>query len=81
MDFNLFNWIREGVRQSVMLGVNDAIGQIGKPTNSQDLHDRLQYFAGQIDQPLSIEGEKAKPGNRAAGRKRLGRSLSEIQNG
>ena len=29
MNFNLFLWIREGVKQSVLLGVSDAIEAIG----------------------------------------------------
>ena len=26
---NFFNWIREGVRQAVLYGVHDAVGELG----------------------------------------------------
>jgi hypothetical protein len=31
MQFNLFDWIRQGVKQSVILGVSDAMEAIGSP--------------------------------------------------
>ncbi len=37
----LFNWIREGVRQSVLLGVSDALESIGAPDQSDKLHPAL----------------------------------------
>ena len=29
---NFFNWIREGVRQAVLYGVHDAVGELGAHT-------------------------------------------------
>ena len=78
----LFNWIRDGVKQSVLLGVSDAIDTIGSPDESRALNPALLSFAKQpfasqanvrIDEPLS-----RKPTG-ASGRKRLGRSLRDIE--
>jgi hypothetical protein len=74
MNFNLFLWIREGVKQSILLGVSDAIEAIGVPDNSEDITPRLLEF---------MRGEQsetgAKTGSRTAKRKRLGRSLKDME--
>jgi hypothetical protein len=73
VNFNLFSWIREGVKQSVVLGVSDAIETIGTPDNSEDISPKLLAFLRRDGEP---EAEK-----RAAGgttRKRLGRTLKDL---
>lgn len=82
MDFNLFNWIREGVRRSVMLGVADAMDSVGTPSGSQDLQKGLQSFRARIELPLESAGNVAgnlASENGAAPRKRLGRTLKDIE--
>ena len=37
MDFNFFNWIRDGVKKSVLLGVSDAVDEIGVPDGDKRL--------------------------------------------
>ena len=74
MEFNFFHWIRDGVRQSVLLGVSDAIGQLGTPDDQSVLHESMQKAiaapaAAQIAAPQRATG---------APRKRLGKSLKEI---
>lgn len=77
----LFNWIRDGVKQSVLLGVSDAIDTIGSPEENRSLNPALLSFA---KQPLAMQAEARidEPAQRkipgASGRKRLGRSLSDI---
>jgi hypothetical protein len=77
----LFNWIRDGVKQSVLLGVSDAIDTIGSPDENRSLNPALLSFA---KQPLAMQAEARidEPAQRklpgASGRKRLGRSLSDI---
>lgn len=74
MEFNLFAWIRAGVKQSVLLGVSDAIEAIGTPDNSQDISPRLLEFMKQ--------GGTDSPGPRAVAetrRKRLGKSLKDLE--
>jgi hypothetical protein len=76
MDFNLFHWIREGVRRSVMLGVADAIESVGSPATGEDLHKSLQHFRSRIDAPTD---KPVSGGNASAGvRKRLGRTLKDL---
>ncbi len=83
----LFNWIRDGVKQSVLLGVSDAIDTIGSPEDHRALNPALLAFA---KQPLAMQSlgtnalggadepaAKKLPG--ASGRKRLGRSLRDIE--
>ena len=74
MQFNLFSWIREGVRRSVILGVNDAVEEIGAPHGDEAWKDRLVSL---LEAP-AVE-ETASPSGLAAGkRKRLGRSLKDF---
>ena len=72
MNFNFFEWIREGVRQSVLLGVSDAVEQIGTPHDEDEVTRRM----------LSHFQENASGGPRVqnrGGRKKLGRSLKSVQ--
>ena len=73
MALNFFSWIREGVRQAVLLGVNDAVEHIGTPPDGNDLGQRLLDVvrAGGPPPTAALTAEPAK-------RKKLGRSLEEI---
>jgi hypothetical protein len=71
MNVNLFQWIRDGVRQSVLLGVSDAVETLGTSPTGDNLSARLGEYlranpsgAGRVSGPLP--------------RKRLGRSLKEL---
>ena len=78
MQFNLFQWIREGVKQSVILGVSDAVEAIGSPHGDEDVKGRLSLLL----QPVGVgdgDGEAALAGT--AKRKRLGRSLRDFEAG
>ncbi len=75
---NLFTWIRDGVRQSVLLGVSDAVEQLGTPAAADELHPsvagflQMEHRNGQTPKLGDSAGPKTK------GRKRLGKSLKEI---
>ena len=76
---NFFSWLRDGVRQSVLLGVSDAVEQLGAPTADEDLHPSVAGFL-QIDargkEPAKISTSTTSP---STGRKkRLGKSLKDI---
>lgn len=75
MKFNFFDWVREGVKQSVLLGVSDAAEHIGTPAESEQLNNRL--VAAFHDSRLSTE-QPPKPRSGRGRRKALGRSLSTI---
>jgi len=75
---NFFNWIREGVRQAVLFGVHDAVGELGTPHSGQDMNERILHLlrtapegeTPRLDGPAATAGVK---------RKRLGRTLGDIQ--
>ena len=75
---NFFNWIREGVRQAVLYGVHDAVGELGPTPGGQDMNDRILHLlrtspdaaTPRLDAPATAAGAK---------RKRLGRTLGDIQ--
>jgi hypothetical protein len=71
MNVNFFEWLRDGVRQSVLLGVSDAIEQIGTPADSDDLHPNVAAL-------LQGDTPKSKPSKNSGGRKRLGKSLKDM---
>lgn len=72
MNVNFFEWLRDGVRQSVLLGVSDAIEQIGTPADTDELHPNVAAL-------LQGEPPKAKRNAKGGGgRKRLGKSLKEM---
>ncbi len=72
MKMNFFDWIREGVRQSVLLGLSDAATEIGSEADVEVLN---QHLVGTLQQGR-IAATPAK-GSRGR-RKALGRSLSQI---
>lgn len=80
MQFNFFSWMREGVKQAILLGVSDAVEEIGLPPDGDEISKRLQRALKQdpsankagIAGPASAAGEGAK-------RKRLGRSLRDLE--
>lgn len=44
MNFNFFDWLRAGVKQSVILGVNDAVDCLGTCHQKDDVQQRLMGF-------------------------------------
>lgn len=74
---NFFAWIREGVRQAVLLGVSDAVSNIGTPPEGDDIAPRLLEALRDGNQvALAPSTNKRNGGGK---RKKLGRSLSEAQ--
>jgi hypothetical protein len=73
MSFNLFDWIREGVKRSVIQGVAEALEVVGSPAGD-DGPAKLAHFI-----PLTEGSSSAMPG--ASKRKRLGRSLRDVDGG
>jgi hypothetical protein len=74
MQFNLFDWIRQGVKQSVILGVSDAMEAVGSPAGDAG--------AARLAHLLPITDDAVQPALAgAAKRKRLGRSLRDIEGG
>lgn len=76
MDMNFFSWLRNGVKQSVLLGVSDAIEDLGTPENTDNLHPNV---AALLRGESSTATKRVSSGAKAGGRKRLGRSLKDIE--
>ena len=75
MGFNFFSWIREGVKQSVLLGVHDAVEHMGPRPDEDPIGDRLMGFL-QSDQGTTATRQLGGPKTR-----KLGRTLKDIQAG
>jgi hypothetical protein len=75
---NFFNWIRDGVRSAVLLGVSDAVNDIGAPAQGEDIGRRLLDKVRTSPTAL-ISESPSKPDH--GQRKKLGRSLEQIQAG
>ena len=71
MSFNLFDWIREGVKRSVMLGVSDAMEAIGAPAGDEGHAQFARLLAAA---PPAVNASATES---ALKRKRLGRSLRD----
>ncbi len=77
MQANFFQWIREGVKQSVLLGVSDAVNQMGTIPHSEELNQQLRS-ALSFDGELRTTTARMTPGDTSStSRKRLGRSLKD----
>jgi len=79
VNVNFFEWLRDGVRQSVLLGVSDAIEQIGTPADSEEIHPGVAAFmqSDKTEEKNNL-GSPATGSTRNSSRKRLGRSLKDI---
>ncbi|WP_182867590.1 hypothetical protein [Stieleria mannarensis] len=74
MNMNFFQWLRDGVRQSVVLGVSDAVEQIGLPETDQEVQPTLAALLGNESTTTTTPRRKST----AASRKRLGKSLKDM---
>jgi hypothetical protein len=78
---SFFQWLREGVRQAVVLGVADAVEDVGTrvreddlgPALAQSLRDRLTVRS----EPTVLQHHAA--AGTPAGKRRLGRSLESLR--
>ncbi|MFM8496631.1 MAG: hypothetical protein ACKOEM_14105 [Planctomycetia bacterium] len=76
---SFFQWVREGVRQAVVLGLADAVEDVGTrmrgedlgPALAQSLRERLAVAPADASPTAVLES----PSVAAAPRRRLGRSL------
>lgn len=76
---SFFHWVREGVRQAVVLGFADAIEDVGTRSRDEDFGASLaqslrERLAASSAEPTVIESQGL-----AKGRRRLGRSLEAMQ--
>lgn len=84
-NMNFFGWIRDGVRQSVLLGVSDAVEQLGAPAATEELHPSVVAFLQRdTGSPVPKLSQGNASGNFNASepksRRRLGKSLKDMGN-
>ena len=79
-NMNFFSWIRDGVRQSVLMGVSDAVNQLGAPPTDEELHPSVTAFLADRNASGSAGSPRItdSTGKKTGGRKRLGKSLKDI---
>jgi hypothetical protein len=75
MNLNVFTWIREGVRQSVLAGVSDALDQMGTSVDGDDLRPKISEVLRRQTSAIDVV-----PPTEARTR-RLGRSLKDLDVG
>jgi hypothetical protein len=80
MNHGFFGWIREGVKQSVLLGVHDAMQAMGSPEEQKNLPKTVsQWMATQPTHESAPDTANQLPDPaRKSDRKRLGRSLKDL---
>ena len=74
-----YGWIRENVRRAVLLGFSDAVEQLGLPAENGEVSPQLLAVLRPA-KPLLTADSPARPTTQTGGgRKRLGRTLEQIQ--
>jgi hypothetical protein len=76
MNLNFFQWIREGVRHSVLSGVADAVEQMGEAPHDNTLSSRLGDYLR-----VKETENRSRISNDPKIKKRLGRSLRDLSSG
>ncbi len=79
MKFNLFAWLREGIKQAVLLGVADAFEQIGLPFEEGD--GELPAVLRQAQEGGGSGSGSGSSKSGSGSRRRLGRSLRDSDTG
>ncbi|MDO4585899.1 MAG: hypothetical protein Q4C95_01230 [Planctomycetia bacterium] len=75
MDFNFFQWIREGVKRSVLLGVSDAVQQMGMPHDEASNKDKILSF---LQDETSSTTRRRLSSSTSGTTRKLGRSINDI---
>ena len=81
MNFNFFDWIRDGVKRSVLMGVSDAVEQMGMPPEEDASKDKILSFL-QSDEPKKVappaSARRRLAGGGGVSPRKLGRSIADI---
>lgn len=71
-----YGWIREGVRRAVLLGVSDAVEQLGVLGEQEEVHPQLAAVLQHAQPRLAQAAGAGRPTQ--APRRRLGRTLGSL---
>lgn len=77
MNFNFFDWIRDGVKRSVLMGVTDAVQTMGMPQDEESSKEKILSFLQ--DEESNAPARRRVTGASNSGQRKLGRSLNDIQ--
>ncbi|MHC2070021.1 hypothetical protein ACYFX5_21310 [Bremerella sp. T1] len=78
-NFNFFEWMRNGVKSAVLLGVSDAVEEIGMPTEAEGSDKNMLGFLQNAKTQKISNSSSSSSNSRGGTRKRLGRSLKDIE--
>jgi hypothetical protein len=76
MSFNFFDWVRNGVKDSVLLGVSDAVNTMGMPPEESSKEKILGFLKNNTENEPAVR--RISGGPSSSGVKKLGRSLNDI---
>jgi len=76
MNFNFFDWIRLGVKDSVLLGVTDAVNTMGLPPEEAS-RDKILSFLQEETQSTQRR-RLPSPSASTTGQRKLGRSINDV---
>lgn len=78
IEMNFFSWLRKSVKQSVLMGVSDAIEDLGTSPAMENLPENMAALLQRESTGVGIE-KRGAGAAKAGGRKRLGRSLKDFE--
>jgi hypothetical protein len=80
VNLNFFEWLRDSVRKSVLLGVSDAVEQIGVPDNEPEVSPTLAALLGDNTTTTTkpTKSRRKSTTTNSNSRKRLGKSLKDM---
>jgi len=76
MSFNFFDWVRNGVKDSVLLGVSDAVNTMGMPPEESSKDKILGFLKNNAENEVPVR--RITGGTASTGTRKLGRSLNDI---
>ena len=76
MNFNFFDWLRSGVKDSVLLGVSDAVHTMGMPPEETAKDKILEFLKSNPDGESNVPRITGRTSSPSV--KKLGRSLTDI---
>ena len=76
MSFNFFDWVRNGVKDSVLLGVSDAVNTMGMPHDDSTKDRILSFLKHEVDNDIPVR--RIANGTASTSKSKLGRSLNDI---
>ncbi|MDR0703700.1 MAG: hypothetical protein LBF88_01800 [Planctomycetaceae bacterium] len=78
MNFNFFEWVRDGVKRSVLLGVSDAVETMGMPHDEESSKDKILSFLQDNSRVHSSQRRISNGSSATSAQRKLGRSISDI---